>query len=87
MRDYEICEFCDKKLREGDLGHRCDDGPVLCEAHAPTFNDIRRQYDEAKRDGRFETMFTWPEDAADHDRSLDDRIAAGDGEKKHIWPL
>lgn len=83
----EICEGCDKVLRPGDLVHVCDDGPVLCEACAPTFNDIRHQYDEAKAAGHFETMFTWPEDAPDHDAGLDAQIAAGNGDKKHVWPL
>lgn len=85
--DFEVCEVCEKKLHPGDMGHRCSDGPVLCEEHAPTFNDIRRQYDEAKAAGDFERMFPFPEDAPDHDKSLDACIAAGEGDKKHVWPL
>lgn len=85
--DLEICETCSKPLGSGDLVHRCDDGPVLCEECAPTYNDIRREYDAAKAEGRFETMFQFPEDAAENDRDLDAVIAAGDGDKKNVAPL
>lgn len=85
--ELEICEGCSKPLKTGDLVHKCADGPILCEECAPTFSDIRKQYDEAKTAGDFERMFDFPEDAPDHDSGLDARIAAGDGDKKHVWPL
>lgn len=40
------CEHCEKILFVGELGLRCDDGPVLCEEHAPTWDDARAQWSE-----------------------------------------
>lgn len=34
------CEGCERLLLIGDKGHRCDDGPILCEACSPTWGDI-----------------------------------------------
>lgn len=85
--DYEICETCDKKLRAGDMGHRCADGPVLCEECSPTFADIMEQYEEAKAAGTLDALFPFPEDAPDHYEACKARIAAGDGDKKNAYPL
>jgi hypothetical protein len=81
------CEGCSNPILSGELGHSCNDGPVLCEACAPTWNDIRREYDEAKAAGAFEEIFDDPDMAAFHDKTVADRIAVGDGDKKHVWPL
>lgn len=78
----EICEGCECLLIAGDLGHRCDDGPVTCEACSPTWNDVAQQYREAgheqSSDGE-EIGLTLAD--------IEARIAAGDGGKKHVWPL
>lgn len=34
------CEGCAKELHEGDMAHHCADGVDLCEACAPTFQDL-----------------------------------------------
>jgi hypothetical protein len=39
------CEGCDKMLFVGDVGLRCDDGPVLCAEHAPTWAEAKTQWD------------------------------------------
>lgn len=83
------CEDCSKLLLDGDLGHRCEDGPLMCEGCAPTWNDMRRQYDEDKAKGgsAFEDRFESPEAAAQADGHVDERIAAGAGDEKWVWPL
>lgn len=40
------CEGCDRLLFVGEMGHRCEDGPLLCEEHAPTYGDVKRQWEE-----------------------------------------
>lgn len=42
------CEGCSKLLISGDKGFRCDDGPLLCEAHSPTWGDAEGQWLEKK---------------------------------------
>lgn len=81
------CDVCGTPLFVGELGHRREDGPDLCLEHAPTWNDMRRQYDEAKAGGFFEKRSDSPEAARQADEAVDARIAAGDGDKKHVWPL
>lgn len=78
----DTCEGCSKLLFVGELGHRCEDGPTLCEACAPTWSDMKQQYtdDALKPEDRHET---YDEDLA----AIDAHIAAGDGDKKHAWPL
>lgn len=44
------CEGCDTLLFEGDKGHRCDDGPLLCEACSPTYGDSLTQLRECLAD-------------------------------------
>ena len=39
MSDF-ACEGCGKELHQGDLAHHCADGVALCEACAPTFQDM-----------------------------------------------
>lgn len=82
------CESCNRSMFEGDLGHYCDDGPIFCEACAPTWNDMKRQHDEAFQGGFFLELFdNETERAAAARREVERRIAAGDGEKKHVWVL
>lgn len=80
------CE-CGRLLFEGELGHRCDDGPILCEDCAPTWDDMRRQYHEAKARGDFVDSFEGEQEARDADLAVDSHIAAGDGDKRLVWPL
>jgi hypothetical protein len=82
----ETCEACDKKLKEGDLGHRCADGPVLCEECSPTWADVLTQYNES--DGDFGSFVDkTPEEMAEDRAAAQARVDAGDGDKKHVWPL
>lgn len=77
----ETCEGCERHFFVGDLGHRCADGPVLCEACAPTWKDLKGQIEEGYVD---------PDElchgALDRE-TIEARIAAGDGDKKHVYPL
>jgi hypothetical protein len=82
----DTCE-CGRILVTGDLVHHCSDGPVLCESCSPTFNNIRRQYDDMKKRGTFADAFEDGESAADADEAVDSQIAAGNGDKKHVWVL
>lgn len=43
------CEHCGTILFVGDKGLRCDDGPLLCEEHSPTWGDARAQWSEADK--------------------------------------
>ena len=40
------CEHCNTILFVGDKGLHCEDGPVLCEEHSPTWGDARAQWAE-----------------------------------------
>lgn len=67
LEHYEVdiagnCESCDKLLFAGDHGHRCEDGPILCTDHSPTWGDCEQQWlavaggddDEPERRAEFE---------------------------------
>lgn len=85
--DAEICETCDRKLKEGDLIHRCADGPILCEECAPTWADILTQYKD-ETDGDFGAFVDrTPEEMAEDRAAAQARVDAGDGDKKHVWRL
>lgn len=78
----EACEGCDILLVVGDLGHRCADGPVLCEAHAPTWRDLLNQYQQK------DAAKDWDDpEVADGLAAAQAHVDAGDGDKKHVWPL
>lgn len=81
------CEGCSKDLFEGDRAHYCSDGPVLCEDCAPTWADIAHEYDEAEARGEFEDLFDDPDMARLSRETVNARIADGDADKKHVWPL
>jgi hypothetical protein len=83
---HGTCE-CGRILFYGEKAHTCEDGPLLCEDCAPTWNDLRQQYDADKELGGFVESFDTPEDAARADRTVDAHIAAGNGDKKHVWEL
>ncbi len=86
--DDDICEGCDKVLSEGTLGHRCADGPVLCEACSPTWADVLEQYKTTDPDGDFGSFVDrTPEEFAEDLAAAQARVDAGDGDKKHVWPL
>ena len=44
------CEGCGNELFEGDLGHSCTDGPILCEECSPSWGDIKEQWDEGRQE-------------------------------------
>lgn len=77
----DICEGCECILVVGDLGHRCGDGPVLCEACAPTWNDMAAQCREP------DYMADDPEGRADALAAVEAHIAAGLGDEKNVLPL
>ena len=58
----ETCETCDKPLFAGDMVFAFEDGPTYCEAHAPTWNDLKTMQDEMVADGiAFDTGFALKE--------------------------
>lgn len=75
------CEGCQRMLIVGDLAHQCADGPLFCETCAPTWNDLAAQYTDSDHlivdDSEGKTVVT----------HVSERIAAGEGDKKHVWPL
>lgn len=80
------CETCRRLLLEGDLGFRYDDSPEFCEAHAPTWNDIKRDQDDMIAGGLFEDSYDGEPGAAQGYRDLVLRhIAEGRGDERHVW--
>jgi hypothetical protein len=83
----DTCETCERLLFVGELGHSCTDGPTLCEACAPTWNDLKQQLDSDRSLGGYDESFESPEDAKDWADTVNAHIADGDGDKKNVWPL
>jgi len=81
------CEGCNTLLLAGDKGHDCNDGPVLCEACAPTWNDLRKQYDDMKAKGEFLDAFESHTAAHEADAHVAAQVAAGKGDEKNVWTL
>lgn len=77
----DTCEGCSKILFVGEMGHVCGDGPTLCEDCSPTWADCLTQMSEPSTD---------PDDEAERQesiRAVQAQIAAGNGDKKHVWAL
>lgn len=84
----ETCESCSKPLFAGDLVFSFEDGPTYCEAHAPTWNDLKTMQDEMVADGSaFEDHFEEVEHAQDARNLVIGRIVDGQGDSKYVWPL
>ncbi len=43
------CETCNRVLFTGEQGHQCEDGPLLCAEHAPTWGDFKRMIAEGAK--------------------------------------
>lgn len=85
--ELAVCESCDRKLYEGDKVFSYSDGPDFCEAHAPTWNDLKDMQDERIADGEFELDYDSPEDAAEARRTVLAHVEGGEGDKKYVWGL
>lgn len=81
------CEFCSKDLFQGDLVHAYADGVDLCESCAPTWLDLKDEYDRMKAEGTFVGAFEEPGDSDDAYACVLAQIEAGNGAKKHVWKL
>lgn len=76
------CEGCGTMLFVGDTGLRCDDGPVVCGACAPTWKDVKAQWDAD------EMLDNDPELRATFMASYQKHLAAGGGaDDKFSGPL
>lgn len=84
--DCKICEGCDKRLHDGDLVHRCVDGPVFCETCAPSWSNLLEQY-TGNLDDLAGFVDRTPEELEEDRAAIQARVDAGDGDKKHVWPL
>lgn len=82
---FYLCEDCSAPIFEGDKRFSYADGPDFCEAHAPTWSDLKDMQDEAIQAGEFEDWFEDPEDAALARRNVLAAIENGDGDKKVVW--
>jgi hypothetical protein len=85
--EVAICESCECKLYEGDMAFAYSDGPTFCEAHAPTWNDLKAMQDHDIADGTFLDAFDDAEHARWARESVTGHVAAGQGDVKHVWPL
>jgi hypothetical protein len=88
--DIETCESCQAFVLEGDLAHRCLDGPTLCVECAPTWSDMEKQVLEQIEDGKADPSSLDEDDGGIEAlevslASVRAHIAAGDGDKKHVW--
>lgn len=90
LDDREIvdrCESCSAPLHVGDLHFAYRDGPVFCEACAPTWSDMRDMHDEMRADGIFEQSFEDPYDAGTAEMEVKLALLAGGGERKNVWRI
>jgi len=83
----DYCESCNRKLYEGDNVFRYSDGPTFCEAHAPTWNDLKAMQDEQIADGTWTDNFEEPEHAKEAIDQVVAEIFGGHGDEKYVWPL
>lgn len=89
----ETCEGCGCVLFTGDLVHRCADGPILCQACAPTFRDVLHQWqqklaeDDAQTDPAFKLDADDRREAEDIVTRMMAVLAIGEGDKKAVQPL
>lgn len=81
------CEHCMRLMFEGELGFRYEDGPIMCEACAPTWSDLKVEQDELIVSGNFEDSYEDAEAAKDARESVLGHIEAGDGDKRYVWAL
>jgi hypothetical protein len=76
------CEGCERLLIPGDLVHTFSDGPIFCEACAPTYGDIVKEYEATSE----QNLQSWLDD----DRSKTEivaAVAAHDPNQKAVHPL
>lgn len=83
--ELEECEGCGSHILPGDLAHYCADGPVLCFECAPTWSEVRAQLVEEKECGLDDRDEEDAQAVIDGIAVCDAHIAAGDGDKKHVW--
>ncbi len=83
----DMCESCSKPLFEGDKVFSYSDGPTFCEAHAPTWNDLKAMQDEQIADGTWADNFEEPQHAKDAIDSVLAEIFGGHGDEKYVWSL
>lgn len=81
------CDQCDVVVFVGDRAFSYEDGPMFCEAHAPTWKERRDELDDLKRDGIFVDSFESAEDAEATDALVDKRIAEGRGDERITWEI
>jgi hypothetical protein len=86
--DLEKCESCGAYILEDDKAYRYEDGPAFCEEHAPTWKETKAQIeariaDLAENPSMADSDET-REILAQTLRLCEERIAAGDGDKKTV---
>lgn len=82
-----ICETCNRPLFRGDMVFDYFDGPAFCEAHAPTWADIKNEQDELIAANEFGDLFEDAERATRARNNVLAKIAAGRGEERVTWRL
>lgn len=80
-----VCESCSAPIFEDDKRFSYADGPDFCEAHAPTWSDLKAMQDEAIEAGEFTDWFEDPEDAELARRNVLAAIENGRGDVKVAW--
>lgn len=73
------CEGCERLLFVGDMGHRCEDGPMLCAECSPIYADVLKQARERLGEG--------DQDVADTVTALEQRLADGSIDDKALHEL
>ena len=63
------CEGCAKPLFVGDKGYRYDDGPLVCEAHAPDWHQAKENWDAQSAE--------YPEGYFEFVKAMEEHLAAG----------
>lgn len=84
---WYVCETCSKPLFGGDLAFVYWDGPTFCEAHSPTWADLKAEQDELIAAGEFGDIFEDDEAAGRARNKVLGEIVAGRGGVTVAYPL
>lgn len=81
------CLNCGKLLLVGELGHDHEDAGPSCVECSPTWDAIKKEYDEAAAKGELADWFDSPAAAQMAHDYANEMVATGKGAERHVWEL
>lgn len=81
------CINCGKLLLVGEMGQSHEDAGPSCVECSPTFDSLKKEYDEAAAKGELVDWFDSPADAQMAHDHVNAMVAAGKGSDRHVWEL